>query len=105
MGEDNKIKIYNGILMELADQDKIELKDTIYLMISNDYKERFIAEYTQLMLRYGKLSDLIVRYKKEKYIIASIDIEDLEEQIVIMKKYIDILKKRAKKEGIDLPRI
>lgn len=38
MGEDNKIKIYNGILMELADQDEIELKDTIYLMISNDYK-------------------------------------------------------------------
>lgn len=105
MGEDNKIKIYNGILMELADQDEIELKDTIYLMISNDYKERFIAEYTQLMLRYGKLSDLIIRYKKEKYIIASIDIEDLEEQIVIMKKYIDILQKRAKKERIDLPRI
>lgn len=105
MGEDNKIKIYNGILMELADQDEIELKDTIYLMMSNDYKERFIAEYTQLMLRYGKLSDLIIRYKKEKYIIASIDIEDLEEQVVIMKKYIDILQKRAKKEDIELPRI
>lgn len=105
MGEDNKIKVYNGILMELADQDEIELKDTIYLMISNDYKERFIAEYTQLMLRYGKLCDLIIRYKKEKYIIASIDIEDLEEQVVIMKKYIDILKKRAKKEDIDLPKI
>ena len=105
MGEDNKIKIYNGILMELADQDEIELKDTIYLMISNDYKERFIAEYSQLILRYGKLCDLIIQYKKEKYIIASIDIEDLEEQIVIMKKYIDILQRRAKKEDIELPRI
>ncbi len=105
MGEDNKIKIYNGILMKLADQDEIELKDTIYLMISNDYKERFVAEYTQLMLRYGKLSDLIVQYKKEKYIIANIDIEDLEEQVVIMKNYIKILEKRAKKEGIALPRI
>lgn len=105
MGEDNKIKIYNGIFMELADQDKIELKDTIYLMISNNYKERFIAEYTQLMLRYGKLSDLIIRYKKEKYIIGSMDIEDLEEQVVIMKKYIDILQKRAKKEHIKLPKI
>ena len=105
MGEDNKIKIYNGILMKLADQDEIELKDTIYLMISNDYKERFVAEYTQLMLRYGKLSDLIVQYKKEKYTIANIDIEDLEEQVVIMKNYIKILEKRAKKEGIALPRI
>lgn len=105
MGEDNKIKIYNGIFMELADQDEIELKDTIYLMISNNYKERFIAEYTQLMLRYGKLSDLIIRYKKEKYIIGSMDIEDLEEQVVIMRKYIDILQKRAKKEHIKLPKI
>ena len=104
MGENNNIKMYNGILMELADQDELELKDTIYLMIGDDYKERFIAEYTQLMIRYSKLSDLIVQYKKEKYIMASIDIEDLEEQVVIMKKYIDILQKRAKKECIELPK-
>lgn len=33
----------------------IELKDTVGLMKSSDYKERFIAEYTQVKIRYEKL--------------------------------------------------
>ena len=34
-----------------------ELKDTTELMQSKDYKERFIAEYWQLKIRYEKLKD------------------------------------------------
>ena len=33
----------------------MELKDTITLMQSEDYKERFIAEYWQTKIRYEKL--------------------------------------------------
>lgn len=33
----------------------MELKDTIELMTSKDYKERFVAEYWQLKIRYEKL--------------------------------------------------
>ena len=33
----------------------MELKDTIDLMRSEDYKERFTAEYHQLIIRYKKL--------------------------------------------------
>lgn len=33
----------------------IELKDTIKMMISDDYKERFKSEYWQTKIRYEKL--------------------------------------------------
>lgn len=33
----------------------MELKDTIEMMQSTDYKERFIAEYQQTKIRYEKL--------------------------------------------------
>lgn len=33
----------------------MELKDTIELMNSSDYKERFKAEYLQVKIRYDKL--------------------------------------------------
>ena len=33
----------------------MELKDTIEMMTSNDYKERFKAEYYQAKIRYEKL--------------------------------------------------
>lgn len=36
----------------------MELKDTISLMTSADYKERFIAEYLQLKIRYNKLLNI-----------------------------------------------
>ena len=35
----------------------MELKDTVDLMISDDYKERFRAEYYQTKDRYNKLSE------------------------------------------------
>ena len=38
----------------------MELKDTIDLMTSDDYKDRFKAEYYQTKIRYNKL------YKKSK---------------------------------------
>lgn len=33
----------------------MELKDTVEKMTSEDYRERFIAEYQQLKIRYEKL--------------------------------------------------
>ena len=48
----------------------IELKDTVDLMKSSDYKERFIAEYTQVKIRYEKLKKLITEIKNlEKVLI------------------------------------
>ena len=37
----------------------MELKDTVSLMQSADYKERFKAEYYQLVIRYKKLKAML----------------------------------------------
>ena len=47
-----------------------ELKDTVNLMCSEDYKERFKAEYYQLKIRYEKLKILINKieaYNQDQY--------------------------------------
>lgn len=37
-----------------------ELEQTTGMMISHDYKERFKAEYYQLVIRYNKLKDMLI---------------------------------------------
>ena len=39
-----------------------DLQETVYAMTSDDYKQRFIAEYAQVAIRANKLSDIINRY-------------------------------------------
>ena len=41
----------------------MELKDTIEMMNSSDYKERFKAEYYQVKIRAEKLDDMLNKYK------------------------------------------
>jgi hypothetical protein len=41
----------------------MELKDTIALMNSSDYKDRFKAEYYQTKIRYDKLHRTIIKYE------------------------------------------
>ena len=41
----------------------MELQDTIELMNSSDYKDRFKAEYWQAKIRYDKLDDMTVKYE------------------------------------------
>ena len=41
----------------------MELRDTIEMMNSTDYKERFVAEYLQTRIRYSKLYDMLIDYK------------------------------------------
>ena len=86
---------------------KLELKDTIGLMTSSDYKQRFIAEYWQTKIRYEKLKDFC-----NKIELANLDIMDepkhdvsyniLREQQRIMGEYLHILELRAIIENIDL---
>ena len=42
----------------------MELKDTIGLMQSEDYKERFKAEYWQLRIRFEKLKAMLEKWDK-----------------------------------------
>lgn len=79
------------------------LSDTIALMTSDDYKERFKAEYFQTKLRYEKLHDVIVGYENKALSFdLSCPIELLKAQYASMYNYIFFLEMRAKFEEIDL---
>ena len=81
----------------------MELKDTIDLMLSNDYKDRFRAEYWQLKIRTIKLNDMVNKfYSRNLDFEPSCPIELLEEQLHMMFKYMKWLDVRAQIEGIDL---
>ena len=41
----------------------MQLIDTVELMLSDDYKERFKGEYYQVKERYERLRRMIVRYQ------------------------------------------
>ena len=82
------------------------LNDTVDLMRSDDYKDRFIAEYAQAMIRAQKLELLLIDYRNNTLdFIPSTDIDTLTDQLTFMNRYILILQKRAKIESITLPLI
>ena len=91
----------------------MELKDTIKLMDSEDYKERFKAEYYQTKIRYEKLKKLnnkIEAFHHLDYDKRNIMEEPkhdcpagmLREQQQIMGNYLHILEVRAEIEKIKL---
>ena len=91
----------------------MELKDTIKLMESEDYKERFKAEYYQTKIRYEKLKKLnnkIEAYNQLEFVNREKMEEPkhdcpagmLTEQQYLMGKYLHILEVRAEIENIKL---
>ena len=83
---------------------KMELFETVDLMKSLDYKERFIAEYVQLKIRHDKLYDIIVKYEANKLTFkpqCSLDL--LKKQAGAMREYLYYLRVRALLEDIKLP--
>lgn len=81
----------------------MELKDTIEMMTSEDYKERFKAEYYQTKIRCEKLEDMVVKYREGTLEFKpTCPYKVLYEQLVHMERYRNALETRAKIEGIDL---
>lgn len=84
----------------------MELKDTIEMMNSDDYKERFKAEYFQAKIRYDKLDAMTVKYEAGTLSFTpSCSLELLKEQKKYLGCYIRTLKIRAEIEGIDLKEV
>ncbi len=82
---------------------EMELKDTVELMNSNDYKERFKAEYLQTKIRYEKLHKMTVKYEAGTLNFEpSCPLEILKEQESYMGNYLRMLEIRAEIEKIDL---
>lgn len=81
----------------------MELRETIDLMQSADYKERLRAEYHQTKIRYDKLDAMTVKYEAGTLdFTPTCSLELLKEQKRHMGNYIRCLKIRAEIEGIEL---
>ena len=82
----------------------MQLKDTIELMTSDNWKDRFVAEYLQTKIRYEKLHKMIV--KRETGVMpfeTPIPLKSWETQIWHMGQYLHELEKQASLHGIELP--
>lgn len=81
----------------------MKLCETVEGMNSADYKERFKAEYQQLVIRYTGLKSML-----EKWDADSLEFEPTcprstyNMQIKAMTDYIAVLEARAVMEGVDL---
>lgn len=81
----------------------MELKQTAEMMNSADYKERFKAEYYQVVIRYKKLKSMLEKWDKgELNFKPTCPRSTYNIQIKAMTDYIAILEARAVMEGIEL---
>ena len=81
-----------------------ELAATAAGMVSEDYKERFIAEYVQLKNRYDGLLRMTQKWDMgELSFTPTCPRETYYFQLRAMKEYLNILVIRAKIEEIELP--
>lgn len=81
----------------------MELKETIDLMNSEDYKDRFKAEYYQTKIRYDKLHQTLVKHEAGVLDFKlTCPIAKLQEQKRYMGEYLRCLEVRAAIEGITL---
>ena len=81
----------------------MNLTDTIALMNSDDFKDRFRAEYLQLTIRLSKLEKMFCEMNAGTLnFTPKCSYEVLHEQAVYMKQYKRVLEERAKIEDIDL---
>lgn len=85
----------------------MELKETVEMMQSDDYKERFIAEYNQVKIRHAKLKKFIMKLEIDRDNGVAKNKHDcprslLHEQLKVMQDYLDILEERALYENIEL---
>ena len=92
----NKIKRKQEVI-------KMNLHDTVEMMNSEDYKERFKAEYYQLLLRLDALTGMLIKWENNMLDFEpKCSKETLENQVIFMQGYMGILRLRAEIEGIDL---
>lgn len=81
----------------------MELKDTIDLMQSDDFKDRFKAEYYQTKIRYDKLHKMVAKLEAGTLnFTPTCDIEIFKKQLSFMGQYLYILEVRANIENITL---
>lgn len=94
-------------IKEKKEENNMELKETVELMNSEDYKERFVAEYHQVKIRYEKLKNFCNKIEVETMLGKEVTKHDcplelLREQQKYMGLYLSVLEKRALIENVEL---
>ena len=81
----------------------MELKDTVEGMLSDDYRERFKAEYRQAVIRRDKLAKMLDDYLHGRLNFKPKSrISLLTCQLDVLREYVGTLKLRAIQEGIKI---
>lgn len=82
---------------------KDTLLDTVEQMLSSDYRNRFVAEYRQLKIRYQKLHRMVVCYEAGTLdFTPDCPLDLLKKQKAAMGEYLYCLELRAEIEKISL---
>lgn len=79
----------------------MELKDTVEMMLSNNYKERFKAEYYQLKIRHDKLQKMVDNWDNLDFT-PTCEFPTYVCQLIAMEDYLMRLRYRAKLEDVEL---
>ena len=79
------------------------MKETATMMLDQDYKKRFVAEYWQTKNRYESLHRMTIKYEAGTLgFTPTCSLELLREQKAHMGNYLRVLEVRAELEHIDL---
>jgi len=80
-----------------------ELKQTVELMNSSDYKDRFKAEYYQLKIRFNKLREMCLKWDAGNLnFVPTCPRNIYEMQLNSMGDYLKVLEERAAIEKVEL---
>lgn len=81
----------------------MELKDTVEMMNSADYKKRFKAEYNQLAIRYKGLKSMLDKWDNGTlWFKPTCPRSTYNMQIKAMVDYLSVLEARAVMENVEL---
>lgn len=106
--EDKQGLTLEEVVKVINNMDEIAVSDPIIhdLIISSDYKARFVGEYVELKIRYNKLHKMLIKHEAGTLgFEPTCDISILEDQAYHMGNYLKQLEIRAEIEKITLPRI
>lgn len=80
----------------------MKLVETVNLMCSNNWEDRFVAEYAQLMIRLSKLDNVLNNVSDIYFAVDDMTRALMLKQRDAMESYKLCLEKRADIAGIDL---
>lgn len=81
----------------------MKLNETVKMMNSEDFKERFKAEFYQLTIRMEGLSSMLIKYREGTLpFVPKCSYDLLKAQLMAMDMYLEFLEDRALIEDIKL---